>query len=70
MALGTTAVARQWLSSDHVGNPTDTKATEKKCFCVVSFSRQKRCYIRTITARIHLKKSLVVGLKELDAKTN
>jgi hypothetical protein len=23
----TTAVARQWLSSDHVGTPTDTNAT-------------------------------------------
>jgi hypothetical protein len=27
MALQTAAVARQWLSSYHVGTPTDTKAT-------------------------------------------
>jgi hypothetical protein len=27
MALQTTAVARKWLSSDHVGNPKDTKPT-------------------------------------------
>jgi hypothetical protein len=34
-------------------------------------SRQRRCYIRTITARVQLgDKSLVVGLKGLDAKTN
>jgi hypothetical protein len=29
-------------------------------------SRQRGCYIRTITARIQLKKSLVVGLKVVD----
>jgi hypothetical protein len=28
------------------------------------------CYIRTITARVELKKSVVVGLKGPDAKTN
>jgi hypothetical protein len=33
-------------------------------------SRQRGCYIRTITAKAQLKNSLVVGLKELDAKTN
>jgi hypothetical protein len=33
-------------------------------------SRQRGCYIRTITARVQLKKTLVVGLKGLDAKTN
>jgi hypothetical protein len=27
MALKTTAIARQWLSRDHVGTPTDTNAT-------------------------------------------
>jgi hypothetical protein len=27
MALQTTAIPRQWLSSDHVGTPTDTIAT-------------------------------------------
>jgi hypothetical protein len=33
-------------------------------------SRQRGCYIRTITARVQLKKeSLVVILKGLDAKT-
>jgi hypothetical protein len=31
----------------------------------------ERCYIRTVTARVQLKKkSLVVGLKGLDAKSN
>jgi hypothetical protein len=34
------------------------------------FSRQRGCYIRTITVRVQLgKKSLFVGLKGLDAKT-
>jgi hypothetical protein len=35
-------------------------------------SRQRGCYIRTITAKVQLKekKSLVVGLKGLDVKTN
>jgi hypothetical protein len=36
MALQTTAVARQWLSSDHMVTPTDTNATMgvtvKRCF--------------------------------------
>jgi hypothetical protein len=27
MALQTTAVARQWLSRNHVGTPTDSNAT-------------------------------------------
>jgi hypothetical protein len=27
MSLKTTVAARQWLSSDHVGTPTDTNAT-------------------------------------------
>jgi hypothetical protein len=39
-ALQTTAVARQWLSSDHVGTQTDTNATisqqqRKGVFCAV-----------------------------------
>jgi hypothetical protein len=29
MALPTTADARQWLSSDHVGTPIDTEALTK-----------------------------------------
>jgi hypothetical protein len=33
-------------------------------------SRQRGCYIRTIIARVKLKKSLVVSLKGLDAKMN
>jgi hypothetical protein len=34
-------------------------------------SRQRGCYIRTITAGVQLKKiNLGVGLKGLDAKTN
>jgi hypothetical protein len=33
-------------------------------------SQQRKCYIRTITASVQLKKILVVGLKGLDAKTN
>jgi hypothetical protein len=34
-------------------------------------SRQRGCYVRTNTARVHLgEKSLVVSLKGLDAKTN
>jgi hypothetical protein len=28
----TTAVARQWLISAHVGTPTDANATEGRCF--------------------------------------
>jgi hypothetical protein len=40
MALQTTDIARQWLSSDRVGTPTDTKATteqqqKKDIFCAV-----------------------------------
>jgi hypothetical protein len=36
-----------------------------------SSSRQRGCYIRTVTARVQLnKKSLAVSLKGLDAKTN
>jgi hypothetical protein len=35
------------------------------------FSHQKGCYVRTITTRVQLeKKSLVMGLKGLEAKTN
>jgi hypothetical protein len=34
-------------------------------------SRQRGCYIKTVTARVQLRKiSLVVGLKRLSAKTN
>jgi hypothetical protein len=41
MALKTTAVARQWLSIDHVGTPTDTNTTVEQqqrngVFCAVS----------------------------------
>jgi hypothetical protein len=32
--------------------------------------RQRGCYIRIITAKVQLKKFLVVGLKGLDIKTN
>jgi hypothetical protein len=40
MALQTTSVARQWLTSDHVGTPTDTNATisvqqKKGVFCEI-----------------------------------
>jgi hypothetical protein len=40
MALQTTTVARQWQSRDHLGSPTDTKATiaqqqRKGVFCAV-----------------------------------
>jgi hypothetical protein len=31
---------------------------------------KRRCYIRTITARVQLKKSLYVNFEGLDAKTN
>jgi hypothetical protein len=47
-----------------------------RCYTRVEFrsssipSRQRGCYIRTITARVQLKNSLVVSLKGLDAKTN
>jgi hypothetical protein len=36
----------------------------------VTKDMQEGSYIRTITARVQLKKSLVVGLKGLDPKTN
>jgi hypothetical protein len=33
-------------------------------------SRQRGCYMRTITASVQLKKSLVMSLKGLDVKMN
>jgi phosphoketolase len=34
------------------------------------FSHQRGCYIKTITARVQLKQSLIIGLNMLDAKMN
>jgi hypothetical protein len=38
--------------------------------CITTSLETERIYIRAITARVQLKKSMVVGLEGLDAKTN
>jgi hypothetical protein len=78
--VSTALVATQWCSKHHtyICINESSRNIEKTVFSVGGTprlynlsSRQRGCYIRTITASVQLKKeSLVVGLKGPDAKTN
>jgi hypothetical protein len=62
MALQATTVARQWLSSDHVGTPTDTNATiaqqqRNSGFCVVRTEMFKQAKL--------VRSQTVSGVKQL-----
>jgi hypothetical protein len=78
-----TAVAKDWLCKRvyTATKPRDRRNTRKNRGAVgggvlcwvradVILGEIADCYIRNIITRVQLKKSMVVGVKELDAKRN